>query len=169
MRHHKGIQYDRIIHSYRWQCLRREYIAAHPLCEDCEAAGRTALAQEVHHIVPIETAHTVEGMEALAFDRRNLRALCKPCHEAAHLRLGSNSKKGRKRVREAAKAQAGAFLARWCGKDAGDGPPGGVFSFPEGGGPDPHRPHFFTRGVKFQNGDTQEADFVGPVGRGPAR
>ena len=64
-----------------WRRLRRRYIAAHPLCEDCEAAGRLTPAREVHHRKPV-----VQGGGFL--DEANLRALCKPCHSRQTAREG---------------------------------------------------------------------------------
>ena len=45
-----------------------------PLCADCEQAGRTTAAEEVHHKVRISLAPE----KRLDFD--NLLALCKSCH-----------------------------------------------------------------------------------------
>lgn len=56
----------------RWRKIRTAYITAHPLCEDCLAAGRYTPAQEVHHVIPLEHGGT--------HDQANLRSLCKPCH-----------------------------------------------------------------------------------------
>jgi len=55
-----------------WRRIRAAYIAAHPLCEQCERAGRLTPAREVHHILPLSQGgtHTEE----------NLMALCTPCH-----------------------------------------------------------------------------------------
>jgi 5-methylcytosine-specific restriction protein A len=53
----------------RWRRLRDAYIAEHPRCQDC---GRPAT--EVHHV-----DHALPG-DRTFFDRRNLRALCTPCH-----------------------------------------------------------------------------------------
>jgi 5-methylcytosine-specific restriction protein A len=56
----------------RWRTIRNLYIAAHPLCEDCLAAGRLVPADEVHHIVPLDRG----GDNADS----NLRSLCQSCH-----------------------------------------------------------------------------------------
>jgi len=72
--------------------LRAAYLSAHPVCEDCEQAGRTTIATEVHHIRPIEErAGRPDDMQALAFDPCNLRAMCKACHIQAHRVLHSTS------------------------------------------------------------------------------
>jgi 5-methylcytosine-specific restriction protein A len=55
-----------------WKRIRDRYIAAHPLCEQCDAAGRITPAQEVHHIVPLSDGGT--------HAEDNLMALCTSCH-----------------------------------------------------------------------------------------
>jgi len=60
-----------------WKRIRDRYIAAHPLCEQCAAAGRIVPAQEVHHIVPLAAGGT--------HDKENLLALCSPCHSGITL------------------------------------------------------------------------------------
>ena len=78
-------EYKRIIHSKRWSVLRRQYMAAHPFCEECMAAGvLDVAAEEVHHVKPIGTGRDFSEMCALAFDWGNLRALCHDCHVKAH-------------------------------------------------------------------------------------
>jgi len=94
----KNPEYRRIITGRRWQDLRgmkmlKNAINNGGFCEKCVkdyiAGGpRPRKATEVHHIVPIESAHTREEMEALAYDENNLEALCSECHHEAHRRLG---------------------------------------------------------------------------------
>jgi 5-methylcytosine-specific restriction protein A len=55
-----------------WRRIRNRYIAAHPLCEQCEAAGRFVTAQEVHHIKPLAQGGT--------HAEDNLMSLCSSCH-----------------------------------------------------------------------------------------
>lgn len=55
-----------------WRKIRARYLAAHPLCEDCQKQGVVTPAAEVHHILPL--AH------GGSHDADNLRALCKTCH-----------------------------------------------------------------------------------------
>ena len=59
--------YDR-----RWKKIRDIFLAKHPLCQQCQLAGRLTPATEVHHIKPVVDG----GTDADA----NLMALCKPCH-----------------------------------------------------------------------------------------
>jgi len=55
-----------------WKRIRDAYISAHPLCEQCDAAGRITPAEEVHHILPLSEGGT--------HARDNLMALCASCH-----------------------------------------------------------------------------------------
>lgn len=59
-----------------WEKFRARFLAEHPLCADCTAAGRTHDANEVHHIVPIT------DRPDLRLVQQNCMALCKPCHGA---------------------------------------------------------------------------------------
>jgi len=60
-----------------WRRIRAAHIAAHPLCEECQRAGRLTPAQEVHHILPLS-----QGGD---HSRDNLMSLCKPCHSGITL------------------------------------------------------------------------------------
>ena len=63
-----------------WKRIRDRYIAAHPLCEQCQRAGKITPAEEVHHILPLSKGGThVES---------NLMALCKRCHSEITAREG---------------------------------------------------------------------------------
>lgn len=99
-----NINYQHLLKSRVWIRLRREYLAAHPLCERCEAHGVSRLAQEVHHCIPVETAGDYAGMRRLAYDSTNLQALCKTCHREIH-ETGDYSARYRRR-RPKAEVQA---------------------------------------------------------------
>ena len=58
-----------------WRKARKEFLQAHPLCEECLKQGRFVKATVVDHV----KAH--RGDESLFWDRSNWRALCKPCHD----------------------------------------------------------------------------------------
>ena len=63
-----------------WKRIRDRYITAHPLCEQCQRAGKITPAEEVHHILPLSKGGThVES---------NLMALCKRCHSEITAREG---------------------------------------------------------------------------------
>lgn len=55
-----------------WRRIRDQYIAEHPLCEQCEMNGKLTRAEEVHHKKPLSEGGT--------HDKSNLMALCKSCH-----------------------------------------------------------------------------------------
>ena len=76
--------------------LRQEYLRAHPLCERCKRDGLVRSAIDVHHKVPVESAHTIAEMEQLAYDWNNLQALCIPCHASIHKAERSHSKQAHK-------------------------------------------------------------------------
>lgn len=67
--------YDR-----RWQKIRAAYLARHPLCVACQAAGRVTAATEVDHVRRLADGGT--------HDERNLQALCKSCHSRKTAREG---------------------------------------------------------------------------------
>ena len=90
-----------IYNSREWKELRIAKLRANPLCEQCIKdgdavgipGGYVRGATCVHHIVPIETAKTKDEMRRLAFDERNLMALCQSCHARIHKEMGSNTAK----------------------------------------------------------------------------
>ena len=57
-----------------WQKARKQFLNAHPLCEECMKNGRYVKATDVDHII----AH--RGDEKLFRNRDNWRALCHSCH-----------------------------------------------------------------------------------------
>ena len=86
----KDWKYKKIMNSKEWKMLRDKKIIKDPLCEECAKKGKIRSAQEVHHIIPIETAHDLSGMEALAFDYNNLESVCRECHHEIHKKMGSH-------------------------------------------------------------------------------
>lgn len=64
-----------------WKRIRDLYIAAHPLCEQCQKQSKTTPATEIHHIKPISRGGSN--------DFSNLMALCTPCHSEITAREGS--------------------------------------------------------------------------------
>ena len=61
-------------YDHRWRRWRRWFLTRHPLCVDCQAAGRTTLATEVHHVEPLRERPELRLAEA------NCVALCRACH-----------------------------------------------------------------------------------------
>lgn len=105
-------EYSRLIRHRDWRRLRLWYLSRHPLCEDCEDRGRIRPATEVHHIVPIDSCPDVGGKRKLAYDPRNLRALCKDCHHAAHEEMESRCPAV---VKARTEAEVGSFVKLWLG------------------------------------------------------
>ena len=61
--------------SSRWTRASKQVRAAHPICQRCEEQGGPLRpSQEVHHIKKVCTH------PHLAFNPKNLRALCRECH-----------------------------------------------------------------------------------------
>lgn len=60
--------------SGRWQRLRTRKLHANPICEDCEAIGRTVVATCVDHKVAIS-----QGGEPFP-SLEELSSKCTPCH-----------------------------------------------------------------------------------------
>ena len=62
-------------YNSRWQKARARYLRAHPLCVECEKAGRFVKATVVDHKVPHR------GDKKLFWDEMNWQPLCKSCHD----------------------------------------------------------------------------------------
>lgn len=92
MMQRKDSRYYRLIQSWQWRELRRQYLTAHPLCEMCLSHGYYVSATEIHHITPCETALTDVDLQRLMFSLTNLQALCHDCHQSEHRRLNSRSR-----------------------------------------------------------------------------
>jgi 5-methylcytosine-specific restriction protein A len=58
----------------RWRKARESFLADHPLCEPCEAAGLTVEATVVDHRIPHR------GDPVLFWTRSNWAPMCGPCH-----------------------------------------------------------------------------------------
>ena len=67
-----------------WRKARKEFLQAHPLCEECLKQGRYVKATDVDHM----KAH--RGDESLFWDRSNWRSLCHSCHSKKTAREDSN-------------------------------------------------------------------------------
>ncbi len=109
----KDVKYRKVIQSRQWKRLRMQYLSRHPLCEKCLEEGRTRVAQEVHHIVPLLSTQSEETMRHLAYDPWNLQALCHDCHREIHEKMASHFTK--ESIKEKAASSAKNFLKRWTG------------------------------------------------------
>ena len=86
--------YQTLLNKRWWKYTRLGYLRNHPLCERCQAEGKVMAAVDVHHIKPVESAHTLEEMKQLCFDISNLQALCIPCHIKVHQDMRSHTTEG---------------------------------------------------------------------------
>ena len=112
-------KYQKLLNSKRWKQLRMAYLQKHPLCERCyregiEQRGKPYIrsAIDVHHVIPVESANTIQEMEALCFNEaagQRLEALCIPCHVKTHKEMGKNKKENVKERKQIA-------LQRWIDK-----------------------------------------------------
>lgn len=117
-KYRRSVAYSRLLNTQRWRKLRREYLSANPLCEDCLLRDLSRPAQCVHHIQPIERASGNDTLMAqLAYDWSNLRALCNHCHREAHRLLGSQSTT---EAKARAEAQLQSFAQRYLAPAVAD-------------------------------------------------
>ena len=79
------------LHSTRWRKCRGLFLAVHPLCIDCEAAGRLMVATDVDHIIPHR------GDYELFWDESNWAARCHACHSRKTCREDGGFGHGRRR------------------------------------------------------------------------
>ena len=93
----KDEYYNKLIHSNRWAQLRKQILSAHPICQECQKAGRLQAATEVHHVRPVEEALFKPDKLQRMFDAHNLQALCHDCHVKIHTQLGRSGKEATKK------------------------------------------------------------------------
>src|SRR5262245_10050482 len=62
-------------YTWQWEKARAAYLAAYPLCAQCQSEGRLVAATVVDHKVPHK------GNYALFWMENNLQSLCKLCHD----------------------------------------------------------------------------------------
>jgi len=106
--------YAKIMASQEWQTLRQKWLEDHPYCERCKAVGLTRKADVVHHVKPIESAHTENGYMELAFNEDNLLSVCNYHHALIHRKeLKSWTKQGQR-------MRANDRLQVWINKISGD-------------------------------------------------
>ena len=67
--------YKYLYNTARWKKLRIQFLANHPLCEECKRNGVITSSEVVDHILPHR------GNKELFWDEGNLQALCKECHD----------------------------------------------------------------------------------------
>lgn len=62
-------------YDWRWQKLRKAYVAEHPWCEDCLLEGKHVPVHEVDHVIPFKSLD-----DPLRLDWHNCRSRCRPHH-----------------------------------------------------------------------------------------
>lgn len=102
--------YNKLIHSSKWRKLREMKLKENPLCEKCKVEGRITLAQQVHHVIPAESAKTDTHMTQLMFSYINLQALCVNCHSLIHKDMKSKTKEN---IKANQKRQTRRFLDKF--------------------------------------------------------
>jgi 5-methylcytosine-specific restriction protein A len=65
------------VYTYRWQKLRKVFLAVNPLCVECQRPAT---------VVDHRTPH--RGDQMLMWQWDNLQPMCKPCHDSKTAREG---------------------------------------------------------------------------------
>lgn len=81
-----------------WRNVRESYLSRNQLCEECLKAGLITPARIVHHKIYL-TAENYQD-PAIAYNDRNLEAVCFQCHEIIHDRASANKREKRYFVTE---------------------------------------------------------------------
>lgn len=102
-------RYSKLVGSVRWQHVRRRQLTSHPMCQACEKEGRSTLACEVHHVIPVESG-SLRDMERLCFSPQNLMSVCHSCHLRIHMEMGSRK---RDKVMETKRAELDDFCRKF--------------------------------------------------------
>lgn len=84
--------YIKQINSKEWKDLRKRKLTDKPICEVCEGVGKSTLAEEVHHKIPVESVTTETQMKRLMFSYNNLMSVCHVCHAEIHRQMFSHTK-----------------------------------------------------------------------------
>lgn len=62
-----------LYHTWRWTKESKAYRDVHPLCAECERAGKIAASEVVDHIIPSEVCEDF-------WDQENWQPLCRECN-----------------------------------------------------------------------------------------
>lgn len=65
---------QKLYNDRKWKTARLHWLAAHPLCAECERAGQVTAGVVVDHVVPHR------GDKALFWDTANWQSLFTHCH-----------------------------------------------------------------------------------------
>lgn len=113
-KYNKNEDYKRLINSgSKWKKIRDAKIKLNPLCECCGEK----LAEEVHHILPLEDySNDPETMESLAYDINNLQSLCRECHYKIHRELRRDRFQNRDKRKEVIHQKTEDFMTKFFGE-----------------------------------------------------
>lgn len=92
--------YIKLINSKEWKSLRKRKLTDKPICEVCEESGKSTLAEEVHHKIPVESVSSEHQMKRLMFSYNNLMSVCHTCHAEIHRQMFSHTKESVKTNRQ---------------------------------------------------------------------
>jgi 5-methylcytosine-specific restriction endonuclease McrA len=91
-------EHQRLLNDKRWTQTKAIVKArAKWTCEWCRREGIIRAGVDCHHIIPFESASTIQEAERLCYNPANVVLLCIPCHQRAHKEMGSKTKEGHKR------------------------------------------------------------------------
>ena len=89
--------------SGRYKRARRAFLAANPLCAECQRRGVVTAANEIDHIKPLRFDPTPEHF----WNAEGWQALCSPCHAAKSAREARRETAGQSAWRERVERLAG--------------------------------------------------------------
>ena len=100
-------EHMRMLNDRRWlETKRIVWARAGGLCEWCKRDGYITAGKDCHHIVPFESAKTIDEAERLCYDPNNVVLLCVEHHRAEHNQKGYHKK-------ENVKARKDQAFERW--------------------------------------------------------
>lgn len=109
-------EYLKLLNTATWRRLRFSQLDKEPFCEECKRKGVLTPAEDVHHIVAVESVGSKAEMERVCYDPRNLMSLCRRCHADIHRIMQSHSKRENERRQ---KNKAASFAAAAYGFSTG--------------------------------------------------
>ena len=90
----KDRNYQRLLNAKRWaetKLIVRE--RTNGLCEECLRNNIKTPGTDCHHVIPVETANSLQEMEELCYNPNNVRLLCVKHHSEIHKAMGKGTKK----------------------------------------------------------------------------
>ena len=86
-------EHMRMLNDRRWLDTKRVvWHRAGALCEWCKRDGYIVAGVDCHHLVPFESAKTIDEAERLCYDPNNVVLLCVEHHRAEHNQKGYHTK-----------------------------------------------------------------------------